>query len=487
MSDGEMRATDVSHDQNETESLESLLAQATAHYAQKNYKTAAELYSRATELQALANGEMSTENADLLYLYGRCLYHVAVEKSDVLGSKVAGEKRDPGFSDPEAGSSNKKPNGVEAEGRIAEEVIAEAATEANHSKVGEQERPENKPYFQFTGDENFDSDDEEDATRATEDGGAGEEDDDFSNAFEILDLARVLLQRKLEEFEAKDVGKSKEVGDADAKRQLKERLADTHDLQAEISLEGEQFQNAVNDLRAALALKQELHPADSSLVAEIHYKLSLALEFSSVTEPKDENGEVDQNKAAHVDEALREEAAKEMEAAIASCRLRIGKEETVLAAGEVDSTDSKPKITRKSIDEVKDMVQDMEQRVCNGIPIPRPTLLIATQLVELRQPPVSIADPRGTGSIDGAAPLSGLLGSILGESPGAQKARIEQATKQANDLTDLVKRKKPTASTEADLGQNGTPTTGSKRRVGFAEEVEELGTGKRAKVEDGMD
>ena len=100
---------------------------------------------------------------------------------------------------------------------------------------------------------------------------------------------------------------------------------------------------------------------------------------------------------------------------------------------------------------------------------------------------MSIADPRGTGPIDGAAPLSGILGSILGESAGAQKARIEQATEQANDLTDLVKRKKPTASTEADLGQNGTPTTGSKRRVGFAEEVEELGTGKRAKVEDGID
>ena len=100
---------------------------------------------------------------------------------------------------------------------------------------------------------------------------------------------------------------------------------------------------------------------------------------------------------------------------------------------------------------------------------------------------MSISDPRGTGSIDGAAPLSGILGSILGESAEAQKARIEQASKQANDLTDLVKRKKPTATTEANSGQNGSPAAGSKRRVGFAEEVEELSTGKRAKVEDGND
>ena len=368
MQNSEMDASGVAPNQSESESLESLLAQATAHYAQKNYKTAAELYSRATELQAEANGEMSTQNADLLYLYGRCLYHVAVEKSDVLGSKVASEKREPSSSVPEAGSSDKKSNGAAAEDRAAEEVVAAVATESSHSTVAEKKSSEDKPYFQFTGDENFESDDEEEAARATEGDEAGEEDDDFSNAFEILDLARVLLQRKLEELEAEDGGKGKEAGEIDAMRQLKERLADTHDLQAEISLEGEQFQNAVNDLRAALALKQELHPADSSLVAEMHFKLSLALEFSSVTEPKDANGEVDQSKVAHVDEALREEAAQEMEAAIASCRARIGKEEKILAAGGANDNEAKSEITRKSIDEVGEMVQDMEQRVCNRVP-----------------------------------------------------------------------------------------------------------------------
>ena len=39
---------------------------------------------------------MSSRNAELLYSYGRCLYHVAVKNSDVLGSKVAGEKREDG-------------------------------------------------------------------------------------------------------------------------------------------------------------------------------------------------------------------------------------------------------------------------------------------------------------------------------------------------------------------------------------------------------
>ena len=80
--------------------LDDLKAQATLKYAVKDYDAAVELYSQATELQATINGEMAAENADLLYAYGRCLYHVAVANSDVLGSKVAGETQQVGPSRP---------------------------------------------------------------------------------------------------------------------------------------------------------------------------------------------------------------------------------------------------------------------------------------------------------------------------------------------------------------------------------------------------
>ena len=114
-------------------------------------------------------------------------------------------------------------------------------------------------------------------------------------------------------------------------------------------------------------------------------------------------------------------------------------------------------------------------------------MLTDSQLVELRQPPVSINDPKGTGSVDGATPLSGILGSILGESAEAQKARIEEATREAKDLSGLVKRKKPIQPTEVSPGQSTGTNFGAKRKADFAEEVVELGTGKRAKVEDGDD
>lgn len=358
--------------------LADLIAQATSKYAVKDYGPASELYSQATELQAELNGEMAVENADLLYSYGKCLYFVAVSKSDVLGAKAAGEKV--GNVKEEKKSNGKRKHATmdtvveEKDQEVAEEVVAKIATEKDPAKeedtAEKSTKTGDKPFFQFQGDENWDDSDEEAEEDAAED---EEEEDDFSNAFEILDVARVLLIRQLEQLqnaatESADKGKGKDLENQDSPeiRQVKERLADTHDLQAEISLEGERFPSAVTDLRSALALKETLYSNDHSQIAECHYKLSLALEFSSVTQQKDENGEIVEGKQAIVDEAMRSEAVAEMEKAIESCELRIKKEQAEVDSrnGETKQEDSKGKpVTQKDIDEVKEMVADMRQRV----------------------------------------------------------------------------------------------------------------------------
>lgn len=357
--------------------LDDLIAQATLKYSVKDYDAAAELYSQATELQANLRGEMAAGNADLLYAYGRCLFHAAVRSSDVLGSKVAGEKQQGGSHTP---SKTKRkadrvtPNvSTDVDAGVSEDAVApNGESKEPITRDGDNKTQDGKPYFQFTGDENFDT--SEDEADAQQPGGeaeeeAEEEEDDFANAFEVLDLARLLLLKRLQEEDANEHGKSQmEKDPSDTVRQLQERLADTYDLQAEISLEGERFSNAVIDLRAALELKTKLFPEESSLVAEAHYKLSLALEFSSVTQEKAEGGTADTEKEAFIDEGMREEAAKEMEAAIASCKLRISKEEAVLRTqGSTDEVlnggPGKEKIKKHDIDEVKEMVADMEQRV----------------------------------------------------------------------------------------------------------------------------
>jgi HAT1-interacting factor 1 len=479
------------------ERLTDLIAQAMAAYAIKDYSPAAELYSQATELQAEINGEMATENADLLYSYGKCLYFVAVRNSDVLGASSAGAKLGGGKTAQSESKPSKKrkitgesskaeaTNGTS--NGISEAVPGKAISELDlpPQKEKEDANPENTPFFRITGDENWDDSDSDadggDGEEAAEDD--EEEQDDFSLAFEVLDLARILLLRKLEgiqESASESAGKGKFVASIDLTPpvlEVKERIADVYDFQAEIALEGEKYANAVDDLRSALALKEELYPFESNYVAECHYKLSLALEFGSKTQQRDSDG--NPVGEARIDEAMRQESIAEMEKAIDSCQRRIKKEQV-----EADNLDAGPKRDKamKDIDEVRGIVVEMDQR-----------------LTDLRADPIdAVQEASRQPEIDAA---QGILKEILAGTKEEAKRKLEEASGNARDLTGLVKRKKPKVASE--IGESGSATpeptettangnSGSlgKRKVGFADEVEQprattpAAAAKRARVED---
>ncbi|KAF2213713.1 hypothetical protein CERZMDRAFT_90517, partial [Cercospora zeae-maydis SCOH1-5] len=225
--------------------LEQLKAEATKDYALKNYNAAAERYADACEVQDEVNGEMSIENADLLYQYGRCLYHVAVANSDVLGGKVASseqpkkKKRKVAKKEEngEGNSSSLIGDAIKSsEQKLLEDVVEAAveskdgtATESSAEGAKETKQPGNSsnPFFQISGDDNFTDSEDDDDGEGGDDG--EEEEDDFAIAFEVLDMARILLTRKLESLQD---AKDKSTEEKPEVRQIKERLADTHDLQA---------------------------------------------------------------------------------------------------------------------------------------------------------------------------------------------------------------------------------------------------------------
>lgn len=334
--------------------LDDLIACAAAKDAAKDFNSASELYSQATELQAELNGELSPENADLLYAYGKSLFNVAVSKSDVLGTKVA---------DPQpqtAPSVNAISTGSTSAGEnLVKDTISNAMTKNLPS--GKEESTSSgsassKPFFQFTGDDNFvnsDSDDEENDEAEGE-----EEEDDFANAFEVLDLARILFVKKLDAADEGSAAKGKSTELPADVRHIKERLADTYDLQAEISLEAERFSDAVTDLRTSLDLRNSLFPFEDPSVAECHFKLSLALEFASVPQQGDDHDE----KTKTVDEDMRKEAAIQMERAIESCKVRKAQEEKKLEADK-DLDEDKVTAAKRKIANVQEIIADMEQRV----------------------------------------------------------------------------------------------------------------------------
>ncbi|KAF2228012.1 hypothetical protein BDZ85DRAFT_315508 [Elsinoe ampelina] len=443
--------------------LSQLKASATKEYSLKNYTAAADLYSEATELQATVNGEMSPQNAELLYAYGRCLYHVAISKSDVLGSKVAGSGNEEPKKKKRKVDKGQSSDALKSgEEKTAEEVVEAVVEEKEGGQTnGKKADDASKPFFQITGDENWtDSEGEEEDGEGEEE--QEDEEDDFANAYEVLDLARVLLTRQLEgvdQAEQDGAGKGKSAASdtiSPEKRSVMERLADTHDLQAEIWLESERFSDAIPDFQAGLDLKLKLFPPESSLLAEAHYKLSLALEFASIrkAEQEGEAAEAGAEKPPEVDEEMRKEAASHMEKAIASCRLRVDKEKALLASATGDEKAKK----EKNIKEVVEMVQDLEQR-----------------LTDLKGP---VTAPNGgpAGAPDADA-IGGILGSLLGESAAEQKARIAEATKGANDLSGLIKKKKP--AKPAPAAAEGAAS--SKRKL---DDADSNGTnGKKARVE----
>lgn len=368
--------------------LDDLITRAAAKDATKDHNAASELYSQATELQAALNGEMSPENADLLYAYGKSLYNVAVSKSDVLGSKVAGDSQQSSNAPAAKATSAKSAatGGSLVKDAISSSVTQNAATPAKEVNAHLDAAP-SKPFFQFTGDENFvdsDDEDEEENGEAEE-----EEEDDFENAFEVLDLARILYLKKLEAAEENSTDKGKgKASDLPADlRHIKERLADTYDLQAEISLEGERFSDAVTDLRTALDLRNTLFPFEDPSVAECHYKLSLALEFASVQQ----QGEEDDGQEKRVDEEMRNEAATQMERAIESCKVRMASEEKKLEADQ-DMDEDKVTAAKRKISNVKEIIADMEQRVRN---FPSRCINLNTEFANTH--PIAHRSPSATG------------------------------------------------------------------------------------------
>ncbi|KAF2147563.1 uncharacterized protein K452DRAFT_8980 [Aplosporella prunicola CBS 121167] len=359
--------------------LADLLTKANLQYELKNYTAAADIYSEAAEAQSELRGEMAPENADLLYLYGRCLYKVAIAKSDVLGGRVAGEEKKQKKG--KRGGESKKAKGAEEGDAREKKPKEEEGNKAAAPSV------DSKPYFQIIGDENWDTESDESGSDG-EGAASGDEDeddnddDDLGTAYEILDLARVLLTKQLDDARAatasattasptsNDKGKGKARASTPptnpTERKLSERLADTHDLQAEINLENERFSDSVSDFRAALTLKQSLYPRESALVAEAHFKLSLALEFASMTRVREAQARAEAGEkvdpadaAAAVDEEARAEAVTHMESAIESCRARIAVEEEALAGLKGERAEE----ARRQIEDVRDMTEDMEGRV----------------------------------------------------------------------------------------------------------------------------
>jgi len=209
-----------------------LIAAGTQALALSRFEEAAEKLAMAVEAQVNNLGPLAVEVAPTFHLYGRALFHSAVQKSSVFGEKA--EQVNP---------------------------AVEAASSSTSAAVAP---PEN---FVFQGDgeeEEEEEDTNEDETQNLQDIEIPMS-DDLELAWENLENARIIYEKE-------------------NRPEHNLALADVHISLGDVSLESENFEEAIKDYQIALDMKKKVAPGNFRELAEAHFKLALAFEYSELNE-----------------------------------------------------------------------------------------------------------------------------------------------------------------------------------------------------------
>merc|ERR1711970_160447 len=273
--------------------------------------------AQACEMMSAQFGETAVECADAYFHYGKALLEMARLESGVLGNALDGvpdgedsdssqcedpskltedEKEEVGVKVLEALDENfktheekialltnghtKVTNGhskkdESTEGEEEDEESQEEGEESQddeemkegEAKDGEAEaKTEDKMETESVGDDEKTKDEKEAGDKEEQ---QAEDEEDPSNlqlAWEMLELAKVIFTKQADETK-------------DNKADVEKKLCETFLALGEVSLENENYPQAVDDLTSCLKKQLEKLPADSRSIAETHYQLGVAQGF----------------------------------------------------------------------------------------------------------------------------------------------------------------------------------------------------------------
>ena len=304
-------------------SLETLLRLGAEAMAHKEYANAVELYSEACQV---SNLDTSKDDPDLMFLYAKALFANGVATNDVFGSKAGegsgvgaeegarsggtvedgcgGENLEQEVEEESSGFQFNDSVAIEEEDEGEEEGDEDEKENEESKKLKEESNKGTKETVKEeasmdcrdapTGDDETGEGGEEDSSGEEESSGeevegsngkdqgkevaqGGEEEvSDFEIAWDILELTRVLYEKRMEELNGRAEGDETV---AEEKKKVQERLADVHLLMGDIGLETENFTQAVEDFGNAVKVIMETHGPKGGMYREAQFKLSLAYEF----------------------------------------------------------------------------------------------------------------------------------------------------------------------------------------------------------------
>ena len=87
----------------------------------------------------------------------------------------------------------------------------------------------------------------------------------------MLELAKTIFTKHADSLETMDP----------IRLDLESKLSETYQTLGEVSIENENYPQAIEDLTMCLRRRQDLLPEDSRCIAETHYQLGVALGFNA--------------------------------------------------------------------------------------------------------------------------------------------------------------------------------------------------------------
>ncbi|XP_010158552.1 PREDICTED: nuclear autoantigenic sperm protein [Eurypyga helias] len=213
-----------------------LLGLGQKHLVMGNIPAAVNAFQEAASLLGKKYGETADECAEAFFYYGKSLLELARMENGVLGNALEGVQ-------------------VEEEGEKAEGDAAQPTADGiEETEESEEEDKEN------------DKAEDKENELAMEDKSLQEsEEDEIGNlelAWDMLELAKVIYKRQ-------------------DTREAQLHAAQAHLKLGEVSIESENYVQAIEEFQACLALQQKYLEAHDRLLAESHYQLALAYHYNS--------------------------------------------------------------------------------------------------------------------------------------------------------------------------------------------------------------
>merc|ERR1712240_860393 len=233
-------------------------------------------FAQTCELLSAGFGETAKECAESYYYYGKSLLEMSRLESGVLGNALDGvpeeedEANNSKVEDPAKMTEEEKKEVEEKMGEALNQNYDELETKAEEKlaeEAAKQGKSDEKEAEEDEGMEEGD-DSQEDEESSVENKEEEEEPSNLQLAWEMLELAKVVYTKQMESADEKN------------KKDIEERLCRSILTLGEVSIENENYSQAVEDIQMCLK-KQESFPKDSRLVAETHYQLGVAQGFNS--------------------------------------------------------------------------------------------------------------------------------------------------------------------------------------------------------------